>query len=150
MVVEPGNVGVEAGVGGWRKPKTERVRTVAGIFVGRWVLIENGQYPRTGADSERVHRFDLRRPERIVARLNSGHPVDGAAETLGRVCTFVHKIARPQRCARHRAQRAGSLGVASPFIVGEEEEPVLHDRPSERYAEYVAQQLGRRVGFAAA
>ena len=51
--------------------------------------------------------------------------------------------------AGNGAQCSCTLGIAPPFIVGEEEEAVLLIGPPNGDAEYVAQQLRRRVGLAA-
>jgi len=56
-------------------------RTVAGILIGGWVLIEEVLNRRTWTDIERVDRFDLGGPERIVPRLNATYSVDGATRT---------------------------------------------------------------------
>src|ERR1017187_4646165 len=71
MPIEPRDVSVELGVGVRGKPVTERIGTIACIFIGRRVLLEDALHRRTHADSQRVHRFDLARPQRIVADLGN-------------------------------------------------------------------------------
>ncbi len=155
VVIEPGNVGVEAAIHVWREAKSQSIRTIAGgAFIGPWILIENVQNRLIHADSERVHGFDLVRSERIVTWLDVADAVDGAAGTTGilvsvqKESTFVYEIARAQSRAGDEPQCAAAFGVAPPFIVAEEEETILHDRPADRGAEYVAQELRRRVGLA--
>ena len=72
MVIEPGNVGVEAAVHVWREAKSQSIRAIAGVaFIGPWILIENLQNRLIDTNAQRVHLLDLGRPEHPVA-LRSG------------------------------------------------------------------------------
>src|SRR5579872_6896835 len=81
--VEPGDVGVETGVGIGGEAITENVRTVARIFVGKRILPENVLDRRIGSDSQRVHGPDLCRTEGVIAGRNAGHSVNRTTRTRG-------------------------------------------------------------------
>ena len=56
VVIETGNVGVEAAVNVGGEAKPQSIRTIAGVeFIGRWILIEKVQDRLIDPDSLRVH-----------------------------------------------------------------------------------------------
>src|SRR5438270_4408487 len=141
VVIEPRNKCIELGIGVRRKPVTQGVRAITGIFIRRGILIEDVQNALTYADVRRIHQLDLIRSQGIVPGLYTAYPIHrppgatGVGSAVWTRSTQVHEITRPQSRAGHGPQDTGTLSVAPPFIVGKEEEPILHHRPSQRRAE---------------
>src|SRR5579864_2707151 len=144
MVIQAGDERVVIQAHWCAEPETGVIETIAhrvvigGVLAGAECLIEVASV--VGVEDSRINP-DMQRIEAL--------DVGGRKRRHSAVYVLVSKNALAKRRSRDVAHYALLLAFARSLVIGEEEQPVLLDRTTQRSSEDVADQLERLVGLAA-
>src|ERR1700694_3132540 len=148
FVIGPRDVPIVVSWNGPTEAVSQKLQLVTlAKVIRRRESIEVHQHRRVDAEIQGIHRLDLIRSQGcdkterwIVNDIHFGVPC--GAVGISRGATILnHTLAKI--VAWHDANDAGLLALARALIIDKEEEPILADRPAERGAQNVANQLGR-------